>query len=121
MSRSGQKAANSHAQAVAGCVCDAVGCVFAVRRPDLLRPLDASMLYESKKASPMIVSTCRHFVYYVLKDKFGYSYRRISHIAGVSVGEVMKQVRKLREGVFYDALFGEILREIERRMADGIF
>lgn len=112
---------NSHAYKIVSCVCDAVGCVFAVRRPDLLRPLDACTLFESKKSSPMIVSTCRHFVYYVMKDKFGYSYRRISRVAGVSVGEVMKQVRKMREGVFYDALFGEILHEVDMRVAAGIF
>lgn len=97
-------------------VCGAVNAVMEGKAD-----VSPSGIYGGSGNVPVAVAMARHFCFYVMKDKYGIPYKRIARRAGVSVGAVMKKVRKMRGAVFFDTLAGAVCDEVNKRLERGIY
>jgi len=113
-------AADSLAGAVERMVCDVVSGEFMSVRPFVSASVDVGQLYACKKNVPAAVATARHFCFYVMKDVYGFTYSYIAERAGMRIGSVMKSVRKIRYGVFFDPFLIGLHKKIGKRLEDGI-
>ncbi len=58
----------------------------------------------------------RHFLYYVLKDKCGYTYTEIHCLSGKGMRGIMKAVHKVREYIFMDPLYSIVGKAINKTL-----
>lgn len=90
---------------IEGAVCDAVNITFALLRPEYTDKAEKARLYTGNTNIPLIRSVARYYSFYVMHDKYGFTYNRISKRSGKHPNSVMRSVRRVREGIFIDPLY----------------
>lgn len=79
-----------------------------------------SLLYDNSKKCTSAVSLARQFVFMVLHDSFGFSYKQISHRSKMRETSIMKCVRKVRTLIFIDTVYSTINRLVVDALKDGL-
>jgi len=101
-------------------VCNIVNGVLAELRPDIKVEASVETLYDGKKNIPYARILARGFSLRTMKDVFGFSYATIANHAGMKKLSVMKNVRKVRTGIFVDSVMKVISDEIQNRIEIGL-
>lgn len=86
-------------------VCDAVNIVFAIVRPDYQEKADKETLYKGNTNIPLTRAVARCYSFYVMHDKYGFPYSAISKRSGKHINSVIRNVRKVRDGIFFDPIY----------------
>lgn len=91
-------------------------CVSNIVSEKLKKEIKREDLYKGVTKIPFSVATVRHFVYYVLKDTYCLPYSYIAKHCGMTIGAIMKNVRKMREVVFFDDFYNDINNAIRKKI-----
>lgn len=77
-------------------------------------------LYDVAGKCTSAVSICRQFVFLLLHDRFGISYRRLSVMTGMRVTSIMRCARKARSLKLIDSIYNTISQILENALQEEL-